>query len=285
MAIDLQTLQQFVADAGRSWNRVTVLDEHVAPDVALNLCRARSAVLVRNANVVELARGLAGWRRTLVVAENLGGPTERRSTVDPAEAVARLWRSPELLCLADTEFAVEQEGWALPDDRFANRDGLVANAEVRALALARLAPRPGVLVWDVGAGPGAVGVECARLGAAVLAVERNPVQVVRIIANAAAHHVDVRVVEAELAEAINDLPRPDAVFVGGGGAAAVAACAKVGAKRIVVAMPELDRIVAARDALRDAGYAVEGSLLSSARLVGSVTVATNPVTVLWGTRA
>jgi len=281
---DLQSLQRFVADAGRSWNKVTVLDEGFPLDHAVNLCRARSAVLVRNASVVELARGLAGWRRTLVVAENLGGPTERRSTVDPAEAVNRLWRTPEVLCLADTEFAVEPEGWALPDDRFANRDGMVATTEVRALALARLAPRPGVLVWDVGAGPGAVGIECGRLGAAVLAVERNPVQVVRIIANAAAHAVDVRIVEEELSSVIGELPRPDAIFVGGGKPAAVAACAKVGAQRIVVAMPELDRAVPSRDVLRDAGYAVEGSLLSSARLVGSVTTATNPVLVLWGTR-
>ena len=281
---DLQSLQRFVAETGRSWNKVTVLDEGFPLDHAVNLCRARSAVLVRNASVVELARGLAGWRRTLVVAENLGGPTERRSTVDPAEAVNRLWRTPEVLCLADTEFAVEPEGWALPDDRFANRDGMVATSEVRALALARLAPRPGVLVWDVGAGPGAVGIECARLGAAVLAVERNPVQVVRIIANAAAHAVDVRIVEEELSSVIGELPRPDAIFVGGGGPAAVAACAKVGAQRIVVAMPELDRAVPSRDVLRDAGYAVEGSLLSSARLVGSVTTATNPVLVLWGTR-
>ena len=281
---ELQALQRFVADSGRSWDKTTVLDEGFPIEHAINLCRARSTVLVRNASVAEVAHGLAGWRRTLVVAENLGGPTERRSTVDPADAVVRPWRSPELLCLADTEFVVEPEGWALPDDRFANRDGMVANTEVRALALARLAPRPGVLVWDVGAGPGAVGVECARLGAAVLAVERNPVQVVRIIANAAAHHVDVRVVEAELAESIVDLPRPDAIFVGGGGPAAVAACARVGAKRIVVAMPELDRAVPSRDVLRDAGYEVEGSLLSAARLVGSVTTATNPVLVLWGTK-
>lgn len=273
-----------MAETGRSWDRTTVLDEGVPFEHALNLCRARSSVLVRNAPVAELARGLAGWRRTLVVAESLGGPTERRSTVDPAEAVNRLWRSPELLCLADVEFAVEPEGWALPDDRFANRDGMVATTEVRALALARLAPRPGVLVWDVGAGPGAVGIECARLGAAVLAVERDPVQVVRIIANAATHHVDVRIVEAELADAVAHLPRPDAIFVGGGGAAAVAACAAVGARRVVVAMPELDRAVPSRDVLRDAGYAVEGTLLSSARLVGSVTTATNPVLVLWGTR-
>ncbi|WNV89812.1 hypothetical protein [Umezawaea sp. Da 62-37] len=283
MTADLTSLHRFATIAGRSWDRVVVVDAAANPAAALNVCRARSSVLVRNAPVAELARGLAGWRRTLVVAEDLGGPTEQLSTVDPADAVVRPWRSADVICLADNEFTPGVDGWALPDDRFAHRGStMIANAEVRALVLARLAPRPGVLVWDIGAGPGAVGVECARLGAAVVAVDRDPVQCVRIIANASAHGVDVRVEEAELADVLGDLPRPDAVFVGGGGAFVVAACAKVGAPRVVAAVPELDRVVPARDALRDAGYTVEGSLLSSARLVGGALAATDPVTVLWG---
>ena len=278
MTADLLSLHRFVTSAGRSWEHVAVVDGD--PGTAVNVCRARSAVLVRNVPVADLARGLIGWRRSLVVAFDLGGPGESVSTVDLAEAASRSWPSADVLCLSDTEFGVGASGWALPDDEFAHRDGMVANAEVRALVLARLAPRPGVLVWDIGAGPGAVGVECARLGAAVVAVDRDPVQCVRIIANASAHRVDVRVVEAPLDAVIGDLPRPDVVFVGA--ASAVAACAKVGAPRIVAVLPSLDRVVPARDALRDAGYDVEGCQLSSARLADRTLVATNPVTILWG---
>jgi precorrin-6Y C5,15-methyltransferase (decarboxylating) len=278
MTADLLSLHRFVTSAGRSWEHVAVVDGDLG--AAVNVCRARSAVLVRNVPVADLARGLIGWRRSLVVASDLGGPGESVSTVDLADAASRSWPSADVLCLADTEFAVGASGWALPDDEFAHRDGMVANAEVRALVLARLAPRPGVLVWDIGAGPGAVGVECARLGAAVVAVDRDPVQCVRVIANASAHRVDVRVVEASLDSVIGDLPRPDAVFVGA--ASAVAACAKVGAPRIVVVLPSLDRVVPARDALRDAGYDVEGCQLSAARLADRALVATNPVTILWG---
>jgi precorrin-6Y C5,15-methyltransferase (decarboxylating) len=57
-------------------------------------------------------------------------------------------------------------GWALSEDEFDSRDAVLTKAEVRALALARLAPGPGLLVWDVGAGSGSVAVECARFGAA-----------------------------------------------------------------------------------------------------------------------
>jgi precorrin-6Y C5,15-methyltransferase (decarboxylating) len=278
--VDVVALHRFVAQAGRSWDDVTVVDVGVVGlRHALNVCRARPAVVVSGADPAELARGLAGWRRALVVESAAGV-----STVDPADAVARPWSEPgAILCLAEQNFAPAGEGWALPDDDFAHRHGMIAVAEVRALVLARLAPRPGVLVWDVGAGPGAIGVECARLGAAVVAVERDPVQCVRIIANASAHGVDVRVVEAELDEA-GELPRPDAVFVGGGGANVVRRCVRSGARRVVVATPDLDRVLPARDALLEAGYEVEGSQVTAARLTGGTLLATNPVTVLWGVK-
>ncbi|GAA1347534.1 bifunctional cobalt-precorrin-7 (C(5))-methyltransferase/cobalt-precorrin-6B (C(15))-methyltransferase [Saccharothrix algeriensis] len=278
--MDVVALRDFLDATGRSWGSVAVVDAAArGARHALNVCRARPAVVVAGADPAELAAGLAGWRRVLTVADASG-----LSTADPADAVVRRWDEPAfVLCAAAGGREPAAGGWALPDDDFAHRDGMVAAAEVRALVLARLAPRPGVLVWDVGAGPGAVGVECARLGAAVVAVEQDPVQCVRVIANASAHGVDVRVVESPLAEAA-DLPRPDAVFVGGGGVDAVRRCARVGAGRVVVATADLEHVLPARDALLEAGYEVAGSQLSAARLVGGSLLAVNPVTVLWGIR-
>ncbi|KAA2258562.1 precorrin-6y C5,15-methyltransferase (decarboxylating) subunit CbiE [Solihabitans fulvus] len=302
----VSSVQRLAAAVGRSWDDVTVVSAHgrdLRP--ALNVCRARPAVAVLTApgsGPAELAAGLAGWRRTLVVAEDFGGPHEQLSTVDLAAAEERSWREPNVvLCLADPELVPARGwfgggepvppdgGWALPEDQFAHRDGMVTKAEVRALALARLAPRPGTLVWDVGAGSGSVAVECARFGAAVVAVERDPAQCERIGANAAAHGVDVRVVRAPAPAGLAGLPGPDAVFVGGGGPDVVSACARVGAARVVVALAAVDRVPHARDALREAGYRVDGCQLSSARfaeLPGGATrlAAINPVTLLWGVR-
>lgn len=273
------TVQRLLDAAGRP--DVPVVDAKDGLQPALNLCRARSAVVVKiapGAGPAEVGRGLEGWRRTLVVADS-----DELSTVDPADAVSRRWVDPTaVLCLADTEIGVEADGWALSEDDFAHRDGVVTSSEVRALVLARLAARPGVLVWDVNAGSGAVAIECARLGAAVLAVEPDPVQCVRIIANASAHKVDVRVVESELRTA--ELPKPDAVFVGGGALAEVRAAASVGALRVVLTTTHVDRIVPARDALRDAGYEVDGCQLTAARLVDDGFAPAAPVTVLWGTK-
>ena len=109
-------------------------------------------------------------------------------------------------------------------------------------------------MWDVGAGSGSVAVESARLGAAALAVERRSDDAARIAENAAAHGVEVRVVIGAAPGALVGLPRPDAVFVGGGGPDVVAACAGTGAERVVVALAALDRVGPTRAALADAGY-------------------------------
>src|SRR5207247_4609155 len=103
-------------------------------------------------------------------------------------------------------------GWALPDDAFEHRAGMLTKAEVRAVALARLGPGLGDLVWDVGAGSGSVAVECARFGAAVVAVERDPGACELVRRNASAHDVDVSVVCGEAPGVLDGLPDPDAVF-------------------------------------------------------------------------
>ena len=179
-------------------------------------------------------------------------------------------------------------GWALGEEQFDSRDAVITKAEVRALALARLAPAPGTLVWDVGAGSGSVGVECARFGAAVIAVERDARRCDRIRANAQRHAVDVRTVQGEAPHALDGLPPPDAVFAGGGGQAVIEAVAARRPARIVVALAAVERAGAALATLAAAGYVADGVLLNAARfapLPGDVhrLAATNPVFLVWGT--
>ncbi|MFF9276510.1 precorrin-6y C5,15-methyltransferase (decarboxylating) subunit CbiE [Streptomyces griseosporeus] len=296
------------ARLGLTWDDAVVVSAHGRePRTAVNLCRAYPKVAVLTgpgAGPAELGAALRAYDRTLVVASALGSDEERVERVTPAEAAARDWGPAVnvVLCL-DPERAVggvrtvaggpvRPAGWALPEDGFAHRDSMITKFEVRALALARLGPRPGDLVWDVGAGSGSVAVECARLGAAVTAVEKTADGVARVRANAAAHGVDVHVVHGAAPTVLSDLDDPDAVFVGGGGRelpAVVTACARRARRTVVVAMAALDRVPAARAALADAGFAVDGVLLQSSRLAplpGDVTrlAATNPVFLLWGVR-
>jgi precorrin-6Y C5,15-methyltransferase (decarboxylating) len=299
-------VQRVAALIQRPWDDISVVSAHGnAFRKAVNVCRARPAVGVLTgpaAGPAELAAELAGWRRTLVVLEDVGGPAEELSIVDPAEAVVRSWRAPNVvLCLSDLdrvgapswlaggEAGPPAEGWALSSDAFAHHDDTGGSPELRALALAKLAPRPGTLVWDVVAGAGAIGIEAARMGAAVVAVEPDVGLRVRLVANARRHGVDLRLVDGSVPAVLTGLPRPDAVFLATPRGDVVRTCATAGASRIVIEVHELGSVGPARDALVDGGYAVDGRLLSSAQLQGlatggaAVETATSSL-LLWGVR-
>lgn len=275
----------------------------------------------------EIGAALDGWDRRLIVAEHLGSDAERLTECSPAGAAARTWADPNVVLVLGppraqgkvmnaafvTKDADERHihhepqgaqavtgagwlagghgapaGWALAEEEFDSRDAVMTKAEVRALALARLGPGPGMLVWDVGAGSGSVGIECARFGAAVIAVERDAVRCERIRANASRHGTDVRIVPGEAPAALQNLPDPDVVFVGGGGTTVIEAATARRPARIVVALAAVERAGPAREALAAAGYATGGVLVQAARLAplpGDVhrLAATNPVFLVWGT--
>lgn len=291
------------ARAGLPWDAAAVVSAHGRdPRAALAVVRsgARCAVLTDERTGPREVAAAAPPQARVVVCEQLGGPHELVVVASAAEVAMdpRSWRQPNVV-VVDPGAAQEQlpavsiagpprpAGWALPDEEFEHRDGMITKAEVRALVLAQLGPRPGTLIWDVGAGSGSVAIECARLGAAAVAVERDRSQCDRIRTNAARHGVRLSVVEGAAPEALVGLPDPHAVFVGGGGPAALAAVTAVRAPVVVVALAAVDRVQPSVKMLRQNGYRVEGSQLAASRLAdlpgGSLRLAAlNPVVVLTG---
>lgn len=145
-------------------------------------------------------------------------------------------------CAADGSTLLLPRLPGLPDDAFTH-DGQLTKREVRAATLAALAPLPGGLLWDVGAGCGSVAIEWMRAarGARALAVERDAARQALIAGNAAALGVPELVIVAGAAPAaLNGLDAPDAVFIGGGIAADGAALFE----RCWRALPSGGRLVA-----------------------------------------
>ena len=109
-------------------------------------------------------------------------------------------------------------GLAAPDSSFDN-DGKLTKRDARSSALAKLAPFPGAVLWDVGSGSGAVAIDFLRNapGGVAYAIDRNQTQLDRGSANAERHGVPgFKPISGNAAEQIANLPRPDAVFIGGG---------------------------------------------------------------------
>jgi precorrin-6Y C5,15-methyltransferase (decarboxylating) len=106
----------------------------------------------------------------------------------------------------------------LPDAAY-EHDGQLTKRHVRAVTLAALAPTPGALLWDVGAGSGSIAIEWLRAepSARAVAVERHAERAERVRANALRLGVpQLEVVTGSAPEALCDLPGPDAIFIGGG---------------------------------------------------------------------
>ncbi|MEV0401285.1 precorrin-6y C5,15-methyltransferase (decarboxylating) subunit CbiE [Actinoallomurus sp. NPDC050550] len=311
------------ARIGLPWDDAVVVSAHGRdPRTAVNACRAMPKVAVLTSPACgpgEIGAELAGWDRVLWVAERLGGPGERVVRCTPAEAAARDWADPNIVIALDEHRPAEgslvrpaagrmgdstydtvagragrrvhdqpaapPDGWAYADDAYEHRAGMITKWEVRAVVLSRLRPTLGTLIWDVGAGSGSVGVECAEHHAAVIAIERDPAACELIRRNA--RSTAVRVVEGAAPEAYDGLPDPDAVFVGGGGLDALSGALARRPETAVATFAAVDRAATAHRLLADAGYAVEGVQLAASRFAdlpgGSFRLdAQNPVFVLTG---
>ncbi|CAA9403927.1 MAG: Cobalt-precorrin-7 (C5)-methyltransferase / Cobalt-precorrin-6B C15-methyltransferase [decarboxylating] [uncultured Rubrobacteraceae bacterium] len=273
------------ARAGLSWDDAVTVSAHGRePRRAVNVCRAHPKVAVLTSpdfGPAELAGSLDGLGRTFLVAERLGGPDERVFRGEAGGVAGRSWEDPNVVLVLDEE-RVSGKGWissgyggvgrwALPEDEFEHRSGMITKSSTRALVLSRLGPGPGDLVWDVGAGSGSVIIECARLGAAAIGVERDPGSCARIRRNAERHSAYVEVVEGAAPDALRDLPEPDAVFVGGTGGPfeeIVKLCAVRARRSVVLTLVGIERVVPAGRVLEDCGLEVETTLLQTSPLKG-----------------
>ncbi|MBI1245020.1 MAG: precorrin-6y C5,15-methyltransferase (decarboxylating) subunit CbiE [Alphaproteobacteria bacterium] len=164
-------------------------------------------------------RGFGASRMTAI--ERAGGSTERRVAATAGEwPHARIDDLNVLAveCVAGPDARPLPRVAGLPDDCF-EHDGQLTKRAVRAITLAALAPLPGQLLWDVGAGNGSVAIEWLRAGAAMraIAIERDAHRRGRVARNAETLGVpDIEIAAGDAPEALAGLDTPDAVFVGGG---------------------------------------------------------------------
>ena len=173
------------------------------------------------AAIARLVREAGYGASRFVVLAQLGGPEEAvvestadawgERTADPLHAVA-------IECVRDPRAPLLPLVPGLPDDAYES-DGALTKRHVRAATLAALAPSPGGVLWDVGAGSGSIAIEWLRAEptARAIAIERRPDRAERIARNAATLGVPaLEIVTGEAPEALAGLGSPAAIFIGGG---------------------------------------------------------------------
>ncbi|MDS9468244.1 precorrin-6y C5,15-methyltransferase (decarboxylating) subunit CbiE [Paracoccus sp. MBLB3053] len=206
--------------------RTTCLGLHAAPVTRLRphlIPNRRAIVLLRDGKAVtELARYISGegfGDSRLHILEALDGPRERITS-------ARADAMPSVDFLHPVAVAIEPagSGKVIPHcsgiaDDFFETDGQMTKRPIRALALSALAPRSGELLWDIGGGSGSIAIEwlLSDPETQAISIEPRADRAGRIAENAQRLGVDrLRVAIGSAPEALDGLPRPDAVFIGGG---------------------------------------------------------------------
>ena len=164
----------------------------------------------------------------------------------------------------------------LPDDAFAQKRpirGLITKSGVRAVSLYKLGLRRNSVVWDVGAGSGSVALEAAVIASEgiVYAVERDT-ECVEMLRHNIAHlgPDNVVIVEGEAPNALDGLPAPDCVFVGGSGGRLADILEFTASElrergRIVVNLASIERVGHAQTNLESLGFEVELTMISASR--------------------
>ncbi|MFI8231602.1 precorrin-6y C5,15-methyltransferase (decarboxylating) subunit CbiE [Streptomyces sp. NPDC085900] len=272
------------ARAGMPWDDAQVVVAHRRTlRRAVNVCRAHTKVAVLTspgAGPAELGLLLEGVHRTFVICEELGTEREQVTVVTSDKAPDHTWRDPNVVIviggpagagesggwLAGRDPGAGPRGWTQPGEAY---DGPLGEGEtdlLRAAQLARLGPRVGDLVWDIGCGSGAFAVEAARAGAAVIAVDRELDACARTDAAARRFGVQAQIIRGTAPHVLENLPEPDVVRVGGGGAAVVSAVADRRPQRIVTHAATRDAAELIGRDLTEHGYDVECALLQSVEL-------------------
>jgi len=243
---------------------------------------------------VLLEHGVDGYRA--YVCQNLGRKDEKVIETDLPNLVKMKFSPLNIVILLRKKSKTRpQQILGIPEASFyRRRDGLITKQEVRAVSLAKMRLADESVLWDIGAGSGAVSIEASFLArkGRIYAIEKNDKDVAIIKKNVQKFCApNVEVVQAFAPDGLGKLPDPTAVFIGGSGGRMeeildfVSHRLKPGG-RIVINVVVLENLSAAVDALKARGFVPDVSLVNIARSTSVIELtrfeALNPVFVVTG---
>lgn len=208
---------QNIATISLHGREAETLHPHILPG---NRILALTSASTSLSTVADILKQRGYGQSLLTVLENLGGADERTTKCTAQSALEQKIGDFFVLaidCVAGREAPLLPTVPGLPDDAFVS-DGQLTKREVRAATLAKLAPYPNALLWDVGAGCGSVGIEWMRATANSKAIcfEQEPNRVEMITSNSVALGTPtLKTVIGPAPESFEGQAAPDAIFLGG----------------------------------------------------------------------
>ena len=219
----ISSVGYFFAKIRRPWDHAKLFSMHgQAANFALELKRSGSAfILGGGSDFYETICGQLidlGMQETkLFAGENLTLEDEQIFTSTPEEIKGR--KAPSLAVLyAEWTGPRRPLSHGISDEAFTRGKVPMTKMEVRTVSVAKLELTENSVLYDVGAGTGSVSVECAGLSDSVkvYAIEKNPEAVELLHENCKKFALtNVKIIAGTAPEALEDLPAPTHVFIGG----------------------------------------------------------------------
>ena len=296
----LSSVQLLAAALGRPWQDWKLVSAHGCACDPVAACSAGQPVFfltggAETPDTLCAALVQAGLGKTAVtVGEDLGTAAQKITQGTAAEIAGQSFASLSVLLVEAVPVPIRRTP-GLPDEAFLRGEVPMTKQEIRAAALAKLGVRPEETLWDVGAGTGSVSVELALAAprGRVYAVECEPDACTLIRKNREKFAAkNLILIEGRAPQALEALPAPDAVFIGGtkGGMAAVvdAVLAKNPHARICISAIALETLSAAIAALTAQGLSAEVTQIAVSRTRPAgrlhLLTANNPIFLITGER-
>jgi precorrin-6Y C5,15-methyltransferase (decarboxylating) len=159
----------------------------------------------------------------ICVLETLGSDAEKVNWYTLVEAASMKFADPNMVVLSRSPLArkdKERLYLGAPDSWYDHQKGLITKPEIRAISLSKLRLASDHILWDLGAGSGSVAAEASLLikKGKIFAVEKESERVAQIKNNKKRFGIgNLKAIQAELPQGLEELPRPDRIFIGGGG--------------------------------------------------------------------
>ena len=296
----ISSVQLLAAALGRPWQDWKLVSAHGCACDPVAACSAGQPVFfltggAETPDTLCAALVQAGLGKTAVtVGEDLGTAAQKITQGTAAEIAGQSFASLSVLLVEAVPGAIRRTP-GLPDEAFLRGEVPMTKQEIRAAALAKLGVQPEETLWDVGAGTGSVSVELALAAprGRVYAVECEPDACTLIRKNREKFAAkNLILIEGRAPQALEALPAPDAVFIGGtkGGMAAVvdAVLAKNPHARICISAIALETLSAAIAALTAQGLSAEVTQIAVSRTRPAgrlhLLTANNPIFLITGER-
>lgn len=224
----ISSISYLAAKSGISWQDACIVSLHGRKENWIQAVKSHEKTFVlMGGSLREIVEKLclAGMRDCrLIIGIRLSYPEEKiisgmaGTLLDRGDKLDGIDASLSVLFILNEHAGRAAASFGIADEEFIRGQVPMTKSEVRAVTMSRLHLRENAVAYDIGAGTGSVSIEMAVQAwkGSIYAIENNSKALELLLANKEKFMADnLEIIEGKAPAALETLPAPDAVFIGG----------------------------------------------------------------------